>query len=117
MKKHLTLFNKLVENETYKGVSEMKIDDLRKIFKRDFKLVKGRDGKNYYSPKKAEVEIDENDDNLDDRFKLLSHPKGKKKIKIKKEVKKEAPKKKIKIKKEVKKEAPKKKIKIKKRLS
>ncbi len=93
MKKHLILYNKLVRKQTYKNVSKMKANQVREIFNRDFrKITSGKDGKEFYAPRKYEVEIE---DEIDGHslFKLLSHPKKKEgvpsKIKKKPETKKE----------------------------
>jgi len=79
IKKHLTLYNKMVRNQTYKAVSKMKADKVREIFKRDFRKIKsGKDGTEFYSPRKYEIELDDSEEGTQ-KFKDLSINKNKKK--------------------------------------
>ena len=72
MKKHLTLYNKMVRASTYKGVAKLKAEQVREIFKRDFrKTESGKDGKTFYPPRSYDVELDSGDD-FTDAIKALS---------------------------------------------
>jgi hypothetical protein len=62
MKKHLTLFNKMVRAETYKGVAKMKYDQVKEAFNRDFREIEsGKDGKTFYAPKTYQIDLDSDD--------------------------------------------------------
>ena len=72
MKKHLTLFNKMVRAETYKGVAKMKYDQVREAFNRDFREIEsGKDGKTFYAPKTYQIDLD-SDDAFTPKLKELS---------------------------------------------